>query len=680
MGLVGDAVEVVVESNRLFVFATGVLRVLFLLFGVTHWGACAWYIVGSEVPEDGDEDSWVNHYINDVQSLGVRYTYALYFTLTTMTTVGYGDIAAQNLTEVKFVLVLLLFASIIFAGLMGALTDLISNLNNDSNERSGRKVMLSRYMRWRAVPRTLFMSVREHLIFLWETNEFDEYEGFIKEQLPPTLKKELSYHIYGRILRRAPFFSWMRGCEVVLKDLAQHVSSLFLSKGDYLFHVGMPNEHIYVLLKGTLYISQNDRLDDMKTNLVDEAQKEEEHISTGFTIPRNKEASAVDVIQMLVGSIAHHRKQSNDEEKMEKVKDLLKGNTLDLASEEDEDEEALIDAKKDILESHVDSRLLDAAYSKLVRQDNRRFKAARYIQRRWKRKQKRRAMEAETKEEAPKRLSAARSKYVHAPAYLGESCLWQPLHEWESGPSHPYPYAARCESRGEFVYLSRGAVKGIIDRFSPWLEQRFEYFRQSVLDNIKKVEEGRQVSGETPAASPDVVHDAKARSNGETPASASKPSTRNNYDMAAQDLPPLEVPPVPPSLLTVPPGMEEAAVMSQSANQGKQYLDYNAMYYAGQAPMRSPRGVSALGLVLHNRATAPTRSFRAAAAAAVARVSQHVTPPSIPPTPAGTPRDPPGSSRRPGSSTRGTPVQAGVAEESRTHGSSLQEPLLPQWR
>merc|ERR1719247_3906377 len=288
-------------------------------------------------------DTWVNHYINDEQSLGVRYTYALYFTLTTMTTVGYGDIAAQNLTEVKFVLVSLLFASIIFAGLMGALTDLISNLNNDSNERSGRKVMLSRYMRWRAVPRTLFMSVREHLIFLWETNEFDEYEGFIKEQLPPTLKKELSYHIYGRILRRAPFFSWMRGCEVVLKDLAQHVSSLFLSKGDYLFHVGMPNEHIYVLLKGTLYISQNEKLDDVATDpLLDPTKKkEEEEVGSGFSIPRNKESSPADVIHMMVAAVSHHHKTKKAEEtkKIEKVKDLLKGNALDLQADDEEDDE-----------------------------------------------------------------------------------------------------------------------------------------------------------------------------------------------------------------------------------------------------------------------------------------------------------------------------------------------------
>merc|ERR1719269_110958 len=78
MGVLTDAVEIVIESNRFFVFATGVLRVLFLLFGITHWTACAWYIVGSN-PTPDENDTWVQHYINDIQSLGVRYTYALYF-------------------------------------------------------------------------------------------------------------------------------------------------------------------------------------------------------------------------------------------------------------------------------------------------------------------------------------------------------------------------------------------------------------------------------------------------------------------------------------------------------------------------------------------------------------------------------------------------------------------------
>merc|ERR1740115_300762 len=113
-----------------------------MLFFVTHWSACAWFIVGSNSAEDADK-TWISTFLDGVNDFGTKYIYAMYFTLTTMTTVGYGDMSPQNVTEIRFVLVLLLVASVVFAGLMGALTDLVFNLNNESNLRSERKVMLS---------------------------------------------------------------------------------------------------------------------------------------------------------------------------------------------------------------------------------------------------------------------------------------------------------------------------------------------------------------------------------------------------------------------------------------------------------------------------------------------------------------------------------------------------------
>merc|ERR1712046_248779 len=97
---------------------------------------------------------------------------------------------------------------------------------------------------------------------------------------------------------------------------------------------------------------------------------------------------------------------------------------------EDEDSEQDWEEKKegqavDILESHVDSRILNAAFNKLMRNDSRRDKAATYLQRRWRRSRGNVFIGGG----AHTRLSAVRSKNVHAPAYLGESCLWAPIRE-----------------------------------------------------------------------------------------------------------------------------------------------------------------------------------------------------------------------------------------------------------
>eukprot|EP00438_Fugacium_kawagutii_P007440 Skav210449 [mRNA] locus=scaffold1297:187158:188075:+ [translate_table: standard] len=60
------------------------LEVLILLFAVSHWCACFWHAVGSEEARLA------------VAVEQKKYTWSLYFTLTTLTTVGYGHGAAKT--------------------------------------------------------------------------------------------------------------------------------------------------------------------------------------------------------------------------------------------------------------------------------------------------------------------------------------------------------------------------------------------------------------------------------------------------------------------------------------------------------------------------------------------------------------------------------------------------------
>jgi CRP-like cAMP-binding protein len=647
LGILTDTIEVIIESNRLFVFIAGLLRVLFLMFAITHWSACAWYMVGvaSLQDTDGNGTNWINKFMHDATDIGTKYVYSVYFALTTMTTVGYGDISATNFSEVQFVLVLLFIASIVFAGLMGALTDLIGNLNNEGNVRAERKVMLSRYMRWRAVPKDLFVSVREYMLFIWDTNEgFGEYEMFVKEQLPPTLRKELSYHIYGRILRSAPFLAWMRGCEACLKELALTVESIFLSRGDYLFHVGQVNEHMYVLVKGTLYISQNE-----KVNLApcqpDEYVETATQGSSGFSIPREQEASAFEIIRMMLGKGKEkvQKLQDGEENDAQTLLDMMKGPGDN--SEEDEKHPVVEQGKKDVsLESHVDSHILHQAWDVLNKQDQRQQRSARYIQRRWKRKK------GTLLGNKVRKHISVKSKFVHAPAYLGESCLWQPLYEWEEGQRIRHPYSACCETRSELVFIQRSAVKTIIEQFAPWLGWRFDFFRACVVDFVEQDREGTKKSTVNSA---DTTSDlAPAERSNLTTTKDVGTTPRCSYDMVAADLyaPHDAVP------LYGPSGQD------QNFPPGRLNYDaFSAMNHGLYSP-GTPRFSRGPGL--------STRTFRSAAAAAVARVHARVTPPA---SRQGTPRI--NARDRLHCATKYAPHQPEI-EVPHPESASLREPLL----
>merc|ERR1719421_1144493 len=94
---------------------------------------------------------------------------------------------------------------------MGALTDLMCRLMAESNELRKKRVALGHYMHWRSVPRELSTTIRQYLLFLWDTNkDHDQYEDELKKKLTPVLRTELCRHNYGKILANLPFLVWMK--------------------------------------------------------------------------------------------------------------------------------------------------------------------------------------------------------------------------------------------------------------------------------------------------------------------------------------------------------------------------------------------------------------------------------------------------------------------------------------
>lgn len=430
------AVEAVIESNPALIFVSGLGKVLMMVCGITHWAACAWYIMGSV---ESDDPGWL-----EVQHLLGRgamehYIYSLYFTLTTMTTVGYGDIVAKNYAEVCFVLFLLLLASVVFAGLMGTLTDLIGSLHAERNAFDEKKRVLSQYLNWRRLPPALGKSLREHLIYQWEANKgFAAFEDDVMSELSPVLRKELCNHIYGKVLRAAPCLGFVVDYDACMMDLANKVSSVFLSLGDYVCSVGEAIDSVYLLVFGRVRMSLNQTL----------------HNVTQAN-PQTTSAASEALLAILNSVAATNDKASPSTTTDEPVE----------------------------ISQHP---AFQTARDKLREQDMRENRAAHLIQQGWRQRDRRElpdfSVGANNFSSRSLRMKI-RSKTVEAPACFGESCLWQPLEDWASGNPRKFKYSARCETRVELVQVPRDAIKEIIDRYSPWLRERFEYFKLALTED-----------------------------------------------------------------------------------------------------------------------------------------------------------------------------------------------------
>lgn len=162
--------------------------------------------------------------------------------------------------------------------------------------------------------------------------------------------------------------------------------------------------------------------------------------------------------------------------------------------------------------------ILMSARQKLLENDDKEIEAACMLQRKWRhlKANKRRASVPHANSTADvgkkrRHNNHMRTSVVTAPMYFGESCLWVPLKEWGSSEVE-YMYNVRCESRAEVVVIARDTVKEVLEHFSGWLPQRFENFRQEVVDGLQ----GHKASSRT------VALDVTASTVGATPPSASR--------------------------------------------------------------------------------------------------------------------------------------------------------------
>ena len=74
-----------------------------------------------------EDESWITSGGYEKLEPGKLYLVSLYFTITTITTVGYGDISATNSTERVFCILIMLMGVIGFSFATGVLSSIIQN-------------------------------------------------------------------------------------------------------------------------------------------------------------------------------------------------------------------------------------------------------------------------------------------------------------------------------------------------------------------------------------------------------------------------------------------------------------------------------------------------------------------------------------------------------------------------
>jgi hypothetical protein len=232
--------------------ADGYLRIVKFLGFVAllvHWIACAWFVAA--MITGFSQDSWVVRTGIEALDPADQYIRSLYWTIATITTVGYGDITPGHTAEYAVALIVMITGASLYAFLIGSVASLLSNLNASQNRHKKRVMVVTQYLHDRHAPRQLSDRVRSYYDYVWERDR-GLNDAALLNDLPGPLRLDIMLHITRNILHDAPLF---QHCSDPLRDALLMALELQIYPPDsYIVRKGEPGKQVFFVTDGSMEI------------------------------------------------------------------------------------------------------------------------------------------------------------------------------------------------------------------------------------------------------------------------------------------------------------------------------------------------------------------------------------------------------------------------------------------
>jgi hypothetical protein len=188
-------------------------ELLLVMLTVSHWIACLWIFVS--FGDLSSSDNWISNGRFEDQSNIEIYTSAMYWSIYSMSSVGFGDIKALNSQEKVVAIFGVVIGSGIFTFIISRISSIVSKQTSDHTTHREYVVKFNKFMKYNDIPRKLMFKVRRYLDYIWdkrETRMLNEMDFL--ELLSEPLKDAIYFHTRGKVVE---------GCLILSKFCSKHV-------------------------------------------------------------------------------------------------------------------------------------------------------------------------------------------------------------------------------------------------------------------------------------------------------------------------------------------------------------------------------------------------------------------------------------------------------------------------
>ncbi|OAD54974.1 Potassium voltage-gated channel subfamily H member 7 [Eufriesea mexicana] len=248
----------------------GAAALLLLMFSFSlfaHWMACIWYAIGNaERPTLKSKIGWLDILANDTHqfylpnntggpSMKSRYITSLYFTFSSLTSVGFGNVAPNTDAEKIFTILVMLIGSLMYATIFGNVSAIIQRLYSATARYHMQMRRVREFIRFHQIPNPLRQRLEEYLQHAWTyTNGIDM--NSVLKGFPECLQADICLHLNRNLLNNCRAFEGASpGC---LRALSLKFKTTHAPPGDTLVHRGDVLTSVYFISRGSIEILKGD--------------------------------------------------------------------------------------------------------------------------------------------------------------------------------------------------------------------------------------------------------------------------------------------------------------------------------------------------------------------------------------------------------------------------------------
>ena len=236
-------IQTIGKLKRVSYINPNIMRMILLIFWIiiiAHFVACGWIILEGVSDEEGQPMQYLN---------------AFYWTITTLTTIGYGDITPSA----KYQIIYTIFVEIIGAGLygfiIGNIANLIANIDIARAQHRSKLEKINTFMQYRNIPHSLQKRVDDYYNYLWESRRgYDE--SSVLQDLPSSLKTSVSIFLNKEMIEKVPLF---KGADdSLIREIILLLEPVVYTPGDYVVREGDIGYDMFFISKGSVDVMSGD--------------------------------------------------------------------------------------------------------------------------------------------------------------------------------------------------------------------------------------------------------------------------------------------------------------------------------------------------------------------------------------------------------------------------------------